>query len=100
MVDRAILEHNIHAITLLYTSISLKRMAELLGVVNAEKVEQICARMIVEKRIQDVWIDRLGGMVFFGDRKVLFDRDSSLNSVLSQLNSIASTILTNTEIQT
>lgn len=63
LLEQAICEYNIFVLPTFYTNISLESMGALLGV-NADEVEQLCAKMIAEGRMQGR-IDQVTGIVEF-----------------------------------
>jgi len=59
----AVLQHNIIAISLLYTSIRLKELSEMLGT-DINRIHAVARQMIEEERVVG-WIDMVDGLLHF-----------------------------------
>merc|ERR1711972_1152753 len=63
VLDRAVLEHNMLAVSKLYNNISFQQIGALLGV-DAVKAERIAAAMLVENRLKGS-IDQVDQIIHF-----------------------------------
>jgi COP9 signalosome complex subunit 4 len=63
VLDKAVLEHNLLAVSRLYSNISTESLGLLLGV-DREKSEQYAAQMIEQGRLSG-YIDQIGGFIYF-----------------------------------
>ncbi len=63
MLDRAVMEHNILAISKIYLNIRIEDLGVLLGI-SAEKAEASAARMLCESRLKG-FIDQIEGFLYF-----------------------------------
>lgn len=73
VLERVVVEHNMIAASKVYSSITLKNLAELLEI-ETEQAESTAAQMVEEERL-DAFIDQIDGLIFF-------ERDN-VNSVSS-----------------
>lgn len=64
IVERGVLEHNMVAVSHLYTSIYFSQLASLLGVVDADKAEKVAAKMISDGSLSGE-IDDVEGLLRF-----------------------------------
>ena len=64
IVERGVLEHNMVAVSHLYTSIYFEQLAQLLGVVDADKGEKVAAKMILDGSLSGE-IDEVEGVLRF-----------------------------------
>lgn len=72
VLDKAVLEHNVLGISKIYKNIYINGLADLLGV-DAERAEEVAARMLEQGRIAGS-IDQIQGLIIFqgvgsGERK-------------------------------
>jgi COP9 signalosome complex subunit 4 len=90
VLDRAIQEHNILAISRVYLNISFQGLGEMLNV-SSEKAELTCSSMIAEGRL-DAYIDQIDGYIFFRNGNTFQDFDQSVSNLLNQLETTYSDI--------
>ena len=64
LVDRAIIEHNLLAVSKLYNNIRFKELGNLFDI-TASKAEKITSQMISEERMNG-YIDQISSTVHFG----------------------------------
>ncbi len=62
--DRAVIEHNLLALSQLYSTMTLESLARKL-LVSTERAEQTITKMLQEKRLENVVIDQVDGLVSF-----------------------------------
>ena len=79
IVERGVLEHNMVAVSHLYTSIYLEELGKLLGVVDADKAEKVAAKMIGDGSLNGE-IDEVEGVLKFSHSSdvVSSERESKL----------------------
>lgn len=90
IVERGVLEHNMVAVSHLYTSIYFTQLGELLGVVDAVKAEKTAAKMIGDGSLSGS-IDEVEGVLRFHPVKAKEDStllhwDETITSFCVQLN--------------
>lgn len=80
IVERGVLEHNMVAVSHLYSSIYFDQLGQLLGVVDGEKAEKVAAKMISDGSLRGE-IDEVEGLLTFypGGRGGNGREDSALN---------------------
>jgi len=90
LVQRAVIEHNLLAVSALYRSVTFENLGKILGI-SAAKAEKVAARMIQEERMTGE-IDQVDNVVRF----IFDDEDAAWNSSIKycceQLNSIVEKI--------
>ena len=64
LIDRAVIEHNLLAVSKLYNNIRFDELGALFNI-SAEKAEQIASQMISEDRMSG-YIDQIRSIVHFG----------------------------------
>jgi COP9 signalosome complex subunit 4 len=96
IVERGVLEHNMVAVSQLYTSIYFTQLGELLGVVDADKAEKVAAKMISDGSLSGS-IDEVDGLLHFHPTKgngesSLNHWDETITSFCMQLNKVTDAI--------
>ena len=97
IVERGVLEHNMVAVSHLYTSIYFTQLGELLGVVDAGKAEKVAAKMISDGSLNGS-IDEVDGVLRFhptmgnGESSTLNHWDETITSFCMQLNKVTDAI--------
>lgn len=86
IVDRAIIEHNLLAVSKLYNNIKFKELGTLFEI-TAEKAEKIASKMISEERMNG-YIDQIGSIVHFGTPECLPTWDKQMQTLCTQVNTI------------
>eukprot|EP00567_Pseudictyota_dubia_P012596 CAMPEP_0197451122 /NCGR_PEP_ID=MMETSP1175-20131217/27791_1 /TAXON_ID=1003142 /ORGANISM="Triceratium dubium, Strain CCMP147" /LENGTH=390 /DNA_ID=CAMNT_0042983743 /DNA_START=243 /DNA_END=1412 /DNA_ORIENTATION=- len=85
IVERAVIEHNMIAVSNLYTSIYFTELGRLLGV-EAERAEKVAAKMIMDGSLLGS-IDQVDGLLSFeGTDSALLSWDEAITSFCVQLN--------------
>jgi COP9 signalosome complex subunit 4 len=90
VLDRAVREHNILSVSLLYNNITFQELGNLLAV-SAEQAEVLAAQMIGENRLQ-AKIDQLDQLIYFSRKSSLETWDEHIAGFCYQLDEIASQI--------
>lgn len=91
IVERGIVEHNMIAVSILYRSIYVKELANILGL-DARKAEKIAASMIMDGSICGS-IDQTNGLLeFHTDESPQSYWDGSITSFCIELNRVADAI--------
>ena len=95
IVERGVLEHNMVAVSHLYTSIYLEKLGELLGVIDGEKAEKVAAKMITDGSLRGS-IDEMEGLLYFQpaakDESSLLRWDETITSFCGQLNKVTDAV--------
>ena len=100
IVERGVLEHNMVAVSHLYTSIYFSQLGQLLGVVDADKAEKVAAKMISDGSLNGS-IDEVEGVLHFypsssgGNRReesMLLRWDETITSFCMQLNKVTDAV--------
>ena len=101
IVERGVLEHNMVAVSHLYTSIYFPQLGQLLGVVDADKAEKVAAKMISDGSLNGS-IDEVEGLLRFhpststggsgGDESTLLRWDEAITSFCVQLNKVTDAV--------
>jgi COP9 signalosome complex subunit 4 len=95
IVERGVLEHNMVAVSHLYTSIYFSQLGELLGVVDGEKAERVAAKMITDGSLSGS-IDEMEGVLYFHppnkDESSLLHWDETITSFCVQLNKVTDAV--------
>jgi len=99
IVERGVLEHNMVAVSHLYTSIYFTQLGELLGVVDAMKAEKVAAKMISDGSMSGS-IDEVEGILRFHPTKAkeestLLHWDETITSFCMQLNKVTDVVRAN-----
>lgn len=85
IVERAVIEHNMIAVSKLYNSIFFAELGRLLGV-GAERAEKVAAKMIIGGSLSGS-IDQVDGLLSFeGTESALLSWDEAITSFCVQLN--------------
>ena len=92
IIERAVMEHNMVAVSKIYASIYFKELGNLLGV-EAEKAEKVAAKMVMDGSIA-ASIDEVDGIITFRNTtdSALLQWDDSITSFCAHLNRICDTI--------
>lgn len=92
VLERAVVEHNILAASSIYDNIYFEELGTLLSI-SAERAESICARMMIESRLNG-HIDQVKKLIVFQDAtEELNTWDSHINSLCNDVNRIVDSIL-------
>ena len=97
IVERGVLEHNVVAVSHLYTSIYFTQLGELLGVVDADKAEKVAAKMLSDGSLSGS-IDEVDGLLRFhptkenGGSSALNHWDDTITSFCMQLNKVTDAV--------
>lgn len=103
IVERGVLEHNMVAVSHLYTSIYFEQLAQLLGVVDADKGEKVAAKMISDGSLNGE-IDEVEGILRFfhkagaaagnseGEQSNLVGWDETITQFCTQLNKVTDAV--------
>lgn len=86
ILDRAVVEHNLLAISRLYNNITFEELGTLLGIPST-KAERIASQMISEGRMTGS-IDQIDCIVHFEAQQTLFLWDKQIQGVCTQVNNI------------
>jgi len=86
ILDRAVVEHNIVAVSKLYKNISFEQLGILLNI-TAVKAEKISSHMISNGTMNG-FIDQIDGFVHFEDQEVLATFDEQVQGICLQVNDI------------
>mmetsp|Transcript_10752 Transcript_10752/g.31828 ORF Transcript_10752/g.31828 Transcript_10752/m.31828 type:complete len:161 (+) Transcript_10752:1015-1497(+) len=92
IVERAVIEHNMVAVSKLYTSIYFKELGQLLGV-EAARAEKVAAKMIMDGSLLGS-IDQVDGLLLCTDStdSALLSWDESITSFCVQLNRVTDSV--------
>ena len=96
VLDRAVVEHNMLAVSKLYTNISFEQLGALLDI-DSEKAERIAAKMLVEHRLEG-HIDQCDELLHFEqegadkDAKTLRAFDSQIEHICRAVEAVTSCI--------
>ena len=96
VLDRAVVEHNMLAVSKLYTNISFEQLGALLDI-DSEKAERIAAKMLVEHRLEG-HIDQCDELLHFTqegadkDAKTLRAFDSQIEHICRAVEAVTSCI--------
>lgn len=91
ILERGLVEHNMIAVSILYRSIYVEALANILGV-DARKAEKIAASMIMEGSLHGT-IDQMEGLLEFqNDESPQAYWDGSITSFCIELNRVADAI--------
>lgn len=91
IMERAVIEHNMVAVSKLYSSILFTELATLLGVNAAYTAEKIAANMIIDKQIKGC-IDQVDGILTFEedeDEAGLLGFDRAITDVCDEFNKLS-----------
>jgi len=96
IVERGVLEHNMVAVSHLYSSVFFTRLSEILGVVDAEKAEKTALKMIADGNISGS-IDEVEGVLRFHptgskEESSLLHWDETITSFCTQLNKVTDAV--------
>ena len=96
IVERGVLEHNMVAVSHLYSSIYFKQLAELLGVVDYVKAEKEVVKMIGDGTLSGS-IDEVEGVIRFHptskkEESTLLHWDDTITSFCVQLNKVTDSV--------
>ncbi|KAL7498409.1 hypothetical protein ACHAWT_007346 [Skeletonema menzelii] len=95
IVERGVLEHNMVAVSHLYTSIYFSQLGELLGVIDGEKAEKVAAKMITDGSLSGS-IDEMEGLLYFHpsdkDESSLLRWDETITAFCGQLNKVTDAV--------
>ncbi|KAL7544686.1 hypothetical protein ACHAWF_008055 [Thalassiosira exigua] len=99
IVERGVLEHNMVAVSKLYTSIYFAQLAELLGVLDAAKAEKVAAKMISDGLLTGS-IDEVEGVLRFHptetkEESALLRWDETITGFCVQLNKVTDAVRAN-----
>ncbi len=90
--QRALIEHNMVAVSRLYTSIYFSDLGKLLGV-GSDRAEKIACKMIVEGNLSCGSVDEVDGVLNFDDGEPeLVSWDGAITSFCTQLNRVTDAI--------
>ena len=91
IVERAVIEHNMVAVSKLYTSIYFSELGGILGV-EAERAEKIAAKMIMDGSLLGS-IDQVDSLLSFeGAESALLSWDEAITSFCVQLNRVTDAV--------
>ena len=94
IMDRAVVEHNMIAVSDMYESIYLSELAWILGV-TSNKAESIAASMIMDGSIQAT-IDQVEGLLLFSNEEQTVETyDRLVQNFCTELNNIVTNIKSN-----
>lgn len=91
IMERAVIEHNMVAVSKLYSSILFTELATLLGVNAAYTAEKIAANMIIDKQIKGC-IDQVDGILTFEedeDEAGLLGFDRAITDICDEFNKLS-----------
>ncbi|VDM38851.1 unnamed protein product [Toxocara canis] len=91
ILQRAVVEHNVIAVSNIFTSINFDSLAHLLEV-DVKRAEKVTWQMIAEKRISGS-IDQLDGFVHFKRKEALVEWDEQIGELCQHINRIADMIV-------
>jgi len=95
IVERGVLEHNMVAVSHLYTSIYFSQLGDLLGVIDGEKAEKVAAKMITDGSLTGS-IDEMEGLLYFHpsatDESSLLRWDETITTFCGQLNKVTDAV--------
>jgi len=86
ILDRAVVEHNLLAISKIYKNISIDQLGILLEI-SQQKAEKIVSSMICNNTIKG-FIDQVEGFVYFEAQEVLESFDQQIQSVCLHVNDV------------
>lgn len=86
IVDRAIIEHNLLAVSKLYNNIKFEELGNLFEI-SASKAEKIASKMISEERMSG-YIDQINSIVHFGTPECLPTWDKQMQTLCTQVNTV------------
>ncbi|XP_002153955.4 COP9 signalosome complex subunit 4 isoform X1 [Hydra vulgaris] len=86
ILDRAVVEHNLLAVSKLYKNIAIDQLGELLDIKPA-KAERIASHMISNGTMNG-YIDQVDGFIHFEAQEVLATFDDQIRGLCSQVNNI------------
>lgn len=86
ILDRAVVEHNIVAVSKLYKNISFEQLGILLNIPSV-KAEKIASQMISSGTMNG-FIDQIDGFVHFEDQEVLATFDEQVQGICLQVNDV------------
>jgi len=86
ILDRAVVEHNIVAVSKLYKNISFEQLGILLNIPSV-KAEKIASQMISSGTMNG-FIDQIDGFVHFEDQEVLATFDDQVQGICLQVNDV------------
>jgi len=91
IVERAVIEHNMVAVSQLYTSIYFSELGQLLGVA-ADRAEKVAAKMIMDGSLSGS-IDQVDGTLNFeGNESALLGWDEAITSFCVQLSRVTDAV--------
>eukprot|EP00985_Skeletonema_marinoi_P007261 scaffold3184_cov96-Skeletonema_marinoi.AAC.2 len=95
IVERGVLEHNMVAVSHLYTSIYFSQLGDLLGVIDGEKAEKVAAKMITDGSLTGS-IDEMEGLLYFHpsatNESSLLRWDETITTFCGQLNKVTDAV--------
>ncbi|KHN77487.1 COP9 signalosome complex subunit 4 [Toxocara canis] len=91
ILQRAVVEHNVIAVSNIFTSINFDSLAHLLEV-DVKRAEKVTWQMIAEKRISGS-VDQLDGFVHFKRKEALVEWDEQIGELCQHINRIADMIV-------
>jgi COP9 signalosome complex subunit 4 len=94
-ISLGVLEHNMVAVSQLYSSIYFNQLGELLGVVDAVKAERVAAKMISDGSLSGS-IDEVEGILYFAPSSVkkgsALHWDETITSFCVQLSKVTDAV--------
>jgi COP9 signalosome complex subunit 4 len=91
IVERALIEHNMVAVSQIYSNIYFTALGQLLGLSSA-RAEKIASKMILDGSLK-ASIDQLDGVLTFSDQEsALVSWDGAITSFCVQLNSVTDAV--------
>ena len=93
IVQRALIEHNMVAVSQIYSNIYFTALGQLLGL-SSERAEKIASKMILDGSLK-ASIDQLDGVLTFSDQgssSSLVSWDGAITSFCTQLNSVTDAV--------
>ena len=93
LVERAVIEHNLLAVSRIYQNISFEQLGIVLGSVSAELAENVAVQMLGEGRLNGK-IDQIDGLVYFEVGDVAAEADVQIQNLCAGLNSVVDKIAT------
>ena len=88
--NRAVIEHNLLSVSLLYSNITFTQLGHVLGV-SASKAEQIASGMMTENRLQGK-IDQVDSLLYFKEASPMESWNESLSNLFQKIDDIVEKI--------
>ncbi|GMT23545.1 hypothetical protein PFISCL1PPCAC_14842, partial [Pristionchus fissidentatus] len=92
IVRNVLLEHNVIAASRIYGSISMKSLAELLGIATEEDAEMVAAQMIADKRLE-AEMDQIESKIIFKRTNPIAQWDEHIGLMCEQVSKVYDAIL-------